>query len=178
MTQLDATSGAPADATRFGYPISAMAGDYLRAAAGLGPTVLILGTVSVGSVAELVLGGFAVIFGAFAIRTALRHGTSLKVSDKELRATGLRSVTIPWRDLDRMKLAYYSTRRDRKSGWMQLELGAGRARLSLDSRLDGFDRLVRQAALAAAARGLELSEATATNLQALGIRVPEQRVAR
>ena len=74
-----------------------------------------------------------------------------------------------------MKLGYYSTRRDRKSGWMQLELGAGRARLSLDSRLDGFDRLVRFATAAAAERELELSEATAANLSALGIRVPESR---
>jgi hypothetical protein len=77
-----------------------------------------------------------------------------------------------------MKLAYYSTRRDRKSGWMQLKLAAGRSRLSLDSRLDGFERLVRHAALAAAGRDLELSEATAANLHALGIRVPELRVAR
>ena len=54
---------------------------------------------------------------------------------------------------------------------MQLELGAGRARLSLDSRLDGFDRLVRHAAEIATRRGLALSDATAANLQALGIRV-------
>ena len=87
----------------------------------------------------------------------------------------LRSVTIAWDRLDRMKLAFYSTRRDRKSGWMQLQLGAGGARLSLDSRLDGFDRLVRHAAIAADARGLELSQATVANLQALGIRVPEPR---
>ncbi|HWB48033.1 MAG TPA: hypothetical protein VG651_02910 [Stellaceae bacterium] len=172
MTQIEAAGSAAPDVARFGYPASAMAGDYLRAAAGLVPSGAILATVSVGSVAAVVLGGFAAIFGAFAIRTALRHGTRLEVSDAGLRATGLRSATIPWDRLDRMKLAFYSTRRDRKSGWMQLELGAGRARLSLDSRLDGFDRLVRHAATAAAEHGLELSEATAANLQALGIRVP------
>jgi hypothetical protein len=55
---------------------------------------------------------------------------------------------------------------------MQLQLGAGRARLSLDSRLDGFEQLARQAAHAAVERGLELSDATAANLQALGVRVP------
>jgi hypothetical protein len=176
MTQLDAASGMPAETVRFSYPASAMIGDYLRAAAGLLPTVLILSTVSVGAVAGIVLGGFAAIFGAFGIRTALRHGTSVEVSDNGLQAVGLRPVTIDWADLDRMRLAFYSTRRDRKSGWMQLELGAGRARLSLDSRLDGFDRLVRHAAAAAAARDLELSDATAANLQALGIRLGESRV--
>jgi hypothetical protein len=172
MTQIDAAGGAAPGVARYNYPTSAMTGDYLRAAAGLLPIAAIFATVSVGDVATVVLGCFAVIFGAFAIRTALRHGTSLEVDDVELRATGLRSATIPWDRLDRMKLAFYSTRRDRKSGWMQLELGAGGARLSLDSRLEGFDRLVRHAAIAAADRGLELSEATAANLQALGVRVP------
>ncbi|HVH80685.1 MAG TPA: hypothetical protein VM782_14920 [Stellaceae bacterium] len=178
MTELDAAAGSPVNAVRFNYPASAMTGDYLRAAAGLVPVGAILATVSVGSVAAVVLGGFAAIFGAFAIRTALRHGTSLEVDDSELRATGLRQATIPWDQLDRMRLAFYSTRRDRKSGWMQLELGAGRSRLSLDSRLDGFDQLVRHAAAVAAERNLELSEATAANLQALGIRTSDLRVGR
>jgi hypothetical protein len=178
MTQLDTASGMRSDVARFSYPTSAMFGDYLRAATGLVPTLVILATVSVGSVAGVVLSGFAAIFGAFAIRTALRHGTSLEVSDVQLRATGLRPAVIHWSELDRMKLAYYSTRRDRKSGWMQLELGAGRARLTLDSRLDGFEQLARYAATAAGEGDLELSDATAANLQALGIHVPERRLPR
>jgi hypothetical protein len=170
MTQLDATGALPSDATRFSSPASAMVGDYLRAAAGLAPTLFILATVSLGDVATVVLGGFAAIFGVFAIRTALRHGTSLEMDDNGLRTSGWRHTVIPWSELDRMKLAYYSTRRDRKSGWMQLQLGAGRARMSLDSRLDGFEQVARQAADIASERGLALSDATAANLQALGIR--------
>ena len=42
MTQLDATAGMPPAATRFSYPASAMAGDYLRAAAGLSPMTRLL----------------------------------------------------------------------------------------------------------------------------------------
>jgi hypothetical protein len=175
MTQLDAAGAVHPDAMHFGYPASAMTGDYLRAAAGLVPTLAIFATVSVGSVAAVVLGGFAVIFGAFAVRTGLRHATRLEISDIGLHATGLRQATIPWAELDRMKLSFYSTRRDRKSGWMQLQLGAGRTRLSLDSRLDGFETIVRHAATAAAERDLALSDATAANLQALSIRVPDPR---
>jgi hypothetical protein len=172
MTQLDAVAALPENAARFAYPASAMIGDYLRAAVGLAPTLFILATVSLGDVATAVLGGFATIFGAFAIRTALRHGTCIDMDDAVLRASGLRRTIIPWGALDRLKLSYYSTRRDRKSGWMQLQLGAGRARLSVDSRLDGFEQLARRAAHAAAERDLELSDATAANLQALGVRVP------
>ena len=170
MTQLDATSALPSDAAHFGYPASAMVGDYLRAAVGLAPTLFILATVSLGDGATAVLGGFAAIFAAIAIRTALRHGTSLEMDEIGLRTSGWRRTFIVWAELDRVKLAYYSTRRDRKSGWMQLQLGAGRARLSLDSRLDGFEQVARQAADAASERGLAVSDATAANLQALGIR--------
>ena len=95
------------------------------------------------------------------------------MTETELRAYGAWPSRISWAELDRMKLTYYSTRRDRRSGWMQLELSAGGARVRLDSRIAGFDRLVRRAAVVAAERGVELNEATFDNLHALGIRLPE-----
>jgi hypothetical protein len=154
------------------YPASAMVGDYLRAAAGLVPTGLVFATVPVGAVPALFLGGFGAIFAIFGLRTLLRHGTSLEMTDTELRAHGISNRSIMWSELDRLKLSYYSTRRDRRSGWMQLELGAGGTRLNLDSRLDGFDRVVRRAAETAAARRLVLSESTAANLASLGLDLP------
>jgi hypothetical protein len=167
-----------ADTTRHAYPASAMVGDYLRAAAGLVPVGILFATLPVGAVAAGVLGSFAAIFGAFGLRTALRHGTSVEMTDTELRARGLRRSTIHWDELDHMRLAYYSTRRDRRSGWMQLDLRAGGARVRLDSRIDGFDQVVHRAAAVAAARGLPLNEATWSNLQALGIHVPEPEAMR
>jgi len=167
-----------ADTTRHAYPASAMVGDYLRAAAGLVPVGILFATLPVGAVAAGVLGSFAAILGAFGLRTALRHGTSVEMTDTELRARGLRRSTIHWDELDHMRLAYYSTRRDRRSGWMQLDLRAGGARVRLDSRIDGFDQVVHRAAAVAAARGLALNEATWSNLQALGIHVPEPEAMR
>jgi hypothetical protein len=173
MTPIDAMDEEPSGTTKHVYPASAMFGDYLRSAAGLVPTGLLFATAPVGAVAGAVLGGFAAIFAVFGLRTALRHGTSLEMTETELRARGPWSGTIAWAELDRMKLAYYSTRRDRVSGWMQLEVAAGGRRVRLDSRIGGFDQVVRRAAIAAAARGLELNEATVANLQALGVRLPE-----
>jgi len=167
----------PADAaetgfSRHAYPASAMAGDYLRAAAGLVPAGILLTSVPIATVGGIVLASLSAIFGAFAVRTVLRHGTSIEVGANGVRALGLRRCSIAWDELDRMKLGYYSTRRDRRAGWMQLDLCAGRTRVRLDSRLDGFDAVVRQAAAAAAACGLSLTPATVSNLQALGIRLP------
>jgi hypothetical protein len=68
-----------------------------------------------------------------------------------------------------MKLSYYSSRRDGRAGWMQLELRSGSAKLRLDSRIEGFTELVEVSARAAAARGLSLSASTLANLQAVGL---------
>jgi hypothetical protein len=159
------------------YPASAMLGDYLRAAAGFVPATVILAAVPVGPVAEAVLGGFAALFALFGIRTMVRHGTRLEVSDSALRTTGLLKASIVWEKLDRMKLGYYSTRRDRRDGWMQLELRSGWSRIHLDSRIEGFGDVVQKSARAAEKRGLPLDTATLTNLAVLGVGVRAERFA-
>ncbi len=150
------------------YPSSAMIGDYARAAAGLLPSAAILATMPLASPAAAVLAALTALFGVFGLRTALRHSTRLELSETGLVASGPLGAAIPWAELDRIKLAYYSTRRDRKAGWMQLELRAGRSTLRLDSRIEGFALVVERAAAAARGRGLVLSAATTSNLEALG----------
>ena len=156
--------------SRHAYPTSAMLGDYVRAAAGLVPAAAILAVEPVGLVAGAVLSGLTVLFVLFGLRTAVRHGTRIEATEAALHASGLSHILISWDELDRLKLAYYSTRRDRRDGWMQLELRAGSARLRVDSRIEGFGDLVKISVRAAELRGLRLSEATSSNLQALGIR--------
>jgi hypothetical protein len=163
--------------TYHAYPTSAMIGDYFRAAAGLVPATAMLAMFPLGSITTAVLGGFAALFAGFGIRTIIRHRTRLEVTGSALRATGLRRACIIWEELDRMNLAYYSTRRDRREGWMQLDLRAGRSRIRLDSRITGFAGLVEISAKAAEARGLTLSAATEANLGALGVSSgPERRI--
>jgi hypothetical protein len=156
--------------TRFAYPTTAMMGDYARAAAGLVPTVALLAMMPTGMAGGVVLGGFSLLFAVFGIRTALRHGTRVEMSEEALLTSGLLPSSILWRQLDRMKLSYYSTRRDRRAGWMQLELRCGRSRVCIDSRIDGFTELVRASARAAQTRGLPLDAATLANLEALGVK--------
>jgi hypothetical protein len=158
--------------TQHAYPGSAMIGDYLRAAAGFVPIAVILAIAPVGTGGDLILGGLAALFSLFGIRTALRHRTQVAMTETGLSASGPLGASIRWAELDGLKLAYYSTRRDRRDGWMQLELRAVTARIRLDSRIDGFPKLVERAARAAEMRGLELSAATAANLEALGIGSP------
>jgi hypothetical protein len=155
--------------TRHAYPSSALFGDYLRAAAGFFPTIVVLAIVPVGIVGGTMLGGFAALFAVFGIRTALRHYTSIEVTETALQSSGLLQTSISWSNLDRMKLSYYSTRRDGRGGWMQLKLRAGGSTLRVDSRVEKFTELVIASAKAAEIRGLPLDSATLVNLQALGI---------
>jgi hypothetical protein len=151
-----------------------MYGDYLRAAAGFVPTAAILTTMPVGVVAATVLSGFGAIFAVFGVRTLVRHGTRFDLTESALRASGLRRTSIAWAELDRMTLAYYSTRRDRRDGWMQLELRSGRKKVRLDSRIEGFAELVGKSASAAKSRGLTLNAATLSNLATLGVSLHSQ----
>ncbi|MGH7047888.1 MAG: hypothetical protein ACREE2_16030 [Stellaceae bacterium] len=157
------------------YPGSAMLGDYLRTAAGLVPTAAILALAPLGAIGAAFLGALAALFSLFGVRTALRHGSRVETTDTKIAASGPFGATIRWTELDRVRLAYYSTRRDRRDGWMQLELRSGWRAIRLDSRIEGFRELVERAAIAAAARGLKLSPATAANFEALGIRSPALR---
>ncbi|MBV8119218.1 MAG: hypothetical protein JO081_04670 [Alphaproteobacteria bacterium] len=159
--------------TRHAYPGSAMVGDYLRAGVGFIPAMAILVSAPIGPVATGLSAGFAALFGVFGLRTALRHVTQIEATETGLSASGPLATTIRWAELNRIKLAYYSTRRDRRDGWMQLELRARGASLRLDSRIEGFEQLVEQSARAAAEHGVEISAATAANMEALGIRNPD-----
>jgi len=145
-----------------------MFGDYLRAAVGFVPTATILAIMPVGLVAATVLGGLATLFAVFGVRTIVRQGTRFEITKSALRASGLRRTSIAWTELDSMTLAYYSTRRDRRDGWMQLELRSGWKKVRLDSRIEGFADLVSRSASAAKVRGLTLNAATSANLAALG----------
>lgn len=157
------------------YPRQTIVADYMRAAAGvfLCGTPLVL--LEVNHWLAVVLGvGFA-LFLLFLVRTALRHRTHYILQADTLRADGPAGSLVEWSRIDRLKLSYFSTKRDRSDGWMQLSVGsAGGRTLKVDSSLDGFHDIVEHAARAAEASGLELSQATRANLRAMGIVVAGQ----
>jgi hypothetical protein len=78
-------------------------------------------------------------------------------------------LCFAWDELSRVALRYFSLRRDRDAGWLELRISSGNRSLCLDSRIEGFERIAAQAARAAAENGLPLDGATLSNLDALGI---------
>lgn len=155
--------------TEHRYPSNELLRDYVRAGFGLAVTGVPLLSMHAGPVMMWALAVFAALFAVFGARTAIRHLTIVRVGDTGIAAIGPMGVSIDWNDLGRIALSYYSTRRDRTRGWMQLSLrGRGRT-LRLDSTIDGFRDIVALAARHAELRRLEMSPVTIGNLAALGI---------
>ncbi|MFQ5955958.1 MAG: hypothetical protein ACE5JZ_12905, partial [Kiloniellales bacterium] len=121
-----------------------------------------------------VFGTLTALFLMFGLRTWLRQGKSVEVTEEAISARRTPALSrdrrsIAWRDLDKVKLSYYSTKRDRAEGWMQLSLKGGRTTLKIDSTLDGFVEIAAQTAAAVTANGIELRPVTVSNFAALGI---------
>ena len=156
------------------YTPRALAGDYVRAGIGVALTGGPLVVVPTDSAATWVLGALAVLFGAFAGRTGLRHASRIELGDERISLFGPGQVSFAWGDLVAVKLSYYATASDRQGGWMQLTLrGAGSRPIRIDSTLDGFADVARRAARAVVENGLQISPASASNFQALGIAVEQ-----
>ncbi len=157
------------------YPRQTLWADYVRAGAGALLCGLPLLLVDVNHWVAVLLGAGFVLFGAFFVRTALRQRTHYLLGPDTLCADGPAGTLVEWNQLDRMRLSYFSTKRDRSGGWMQLVVGSAGARaVKVDSSLDGFYDVVERAALAAEAKGLELNRTTRINLRSMGISVAGQ----
>jgi hypothetical protein len=153
---------------RFGYPRAAIVADYARASAGLVFAAMVLALPMQRALAIL-FAALALLLAAFAARTALRQASLIVLSDAGIALEGPLGRRIAWSELDGLKLRYFSMRRDRKRGWMELTLSGGGRRLSIESQIEGFEAILAGAAEAAAARRLKLDETTAANLAAFDV---------
>lgn len=155
--------------TEYRYSAAAVNGDLARAAIGLALCSAPIVLVSLQPWLILLLTVPAGLFALFGARTWLRRGLRITVDDNGIAASGPAATQIAWRNLERFKLSYFSTRRDRSNGWMQLSLRGPTGRLSVDSGLDGFDEVCQRAFHAATENEIDLSGATLRNLAELGL---------
>jgi hypothetical protein len=157
--------------THHRYAWQSLLPDYLRGMGGFGLAaagVIFLHPVPIGL---WLLFGLAFLFLAFALRTGLRQFSTVDVSREALMRRGPFATVIFWREIRALDLRYYSTKRDKSHGWMQLTVrGPGRRRIAFDQTIGDFCGLAARIAAEAEARGVSLSETSRANLLALGIR--------
>ncbi|MEE8333411.1 MAG: hypothetical protein V3R85_06145 [Alphaproteobacteria bacterium] len=157
------------------YPPAAIRGDFARGGAGLALSLGPLYAVPPTSAAGLVLGGLAILFAIFGMRTWARQRMAVTLDTDSLLISGFSPKKVAWGALSALEMRYYTTRKARDQGWMQVTLRSEGVVVRLDSTLDGFPAIVRRAAAAAAANGVALSPATQENLGGFGVPAEHRR---
>jgi hypothetical protein len=158
--------------TEHRYPRSRILADYLLGGAGTLMSAALVVLASSALYILVICGGLTAVFLLFTIRTAFRHRMRILADAEGLTVKGGPVRQMTWQELDGLTLRYYSTRRNRKDGWMTLGLRSRGRSLSIDSHIEGFEGLARLAGDAAVARGLELDAATRSNFAALEVNLP------
>ena len=153
------------------YPARALAGDYIRAVAGLAVGLGVLLSTPLSPAIVTIFGSWSALFGYFAFRTVQRNVTRVAVTDTEIRDVGLRTRVMAWADLQWLKLRYFGTKRQARAegGFMQLKLKGGGRSLTYDSGMEGFDYVAWRAAKAIRDNGFSMDPTSAGNLLSLGV---------
>ncbi len=163
---------------QYRYPPKELVGEYIRAGLGVFvPLALILFTDLLPLIAYILL-ALVALFGVYGLRTALRQASVIIVDDIGVRQEGplggVFNRAIRWSEMRDFRLRYYSTRRDRKDGWMQLVLRAkagsdSRGPIRMDSNLPEFDDIVKQTYEHGREIGLAIDPTSAANLASIGL---------
>jgi hypothetical protein len=148
------------------YPFAALLPDYARGAVGAALSGGAWALAPTAPAAIVIFGGLTGLFLVFTLRNVWRQRTRVILTDEALAVGGAGMRAVEWRDLSALRLRYYSTRRNRQGGWMVLQLTGAGTRVAVDSTLEGFDRVIERAVLAARDNDLVLDEITLANLAA------------
>lgn len=154
------------------YPIR----QFLTEAGGAVTGVTFFGApllfVKPSSVIFLALTLVIALFVVYGIRAMIRQKQAFRLTDAGLVRTGLNPCEISWNTLKRVRVRYYSTRRDRTSGWLQMIVDGEGKTVRVDSALIDFDVFTSEVVGKAAEIGAELDGTTIQNCLAAGISLP------
>jgi len=152
------------------WPRAAIIADYWRSGLAFAACFVVALLVPPLSIAFALFAPLAIVFGLYLAQTILRARTVLKLEPEGLAVSGfLGTRTIRWDALDRFALRYYTLRRDKEAGWLDLKLGGGGTSITLDDRMDGFRHILERAWEAARSRDIGISSSTYANLTAAGV---------
>lgn len=158
----DGTSGTTVE---LAYRRTPLLIDYARGLIGLALGTAPLVLLQPPLVLRLFLALLVLLFALFLLQTWRRQRMVVQLSATGIGPAGRDGRELAWRDLDRLRLRWYGPRGG--GGWLELQLRGGGRRLRLISTLAGFDRVVAEAADAAARNRLRLDPVTDVNLACL-----------
>jgi hypothetical protein len=151
------------------YPRGGLMADGARAAIGLLLTAPPLLFVDMLWPIALVFAALAIVFACFGARTLCRALSRYALNETALAASGCHRGEIRWDALTALRLRHFRPRRKPADGWIEMRLAAGRQKMLIESKLDGFDAIARAAVVAARKRGLTLDTRSEDALVSLGL---------
>lgn len=154
------------------YPFRSLLPDYLRGGAGLAVALVFLALAPDATHILVIFGSLTVLFLLFTMRTVARQGTRVEMTDDAIASAGLRRAALRWREVERVRVRYYSTRRNRTGGWMNLQIRGDGGSISVDSSIEGFESIAARAARSILDNRLDADSVTLANLAALGCETP------
>ncbi|MCG8509448.1 MAG: hypothetical protein MI741_09490 [Rhodospirillales bacterium] len=149
------------------YPLEAVLGDYLRAAAGIAISIVPVAMVESANWVTYLFAALICLFVFYGGRTLMRHRTTILVSEDGIATNLPLRQGIAWKELSGIRLRFFATKRDRTKGWMQLTLKGPGCRISVDSTITGFRGIVTRATAAAGDNGISLDEKSVINMASL-----------
>ncbi len=152
------------------WPTTALHGDLVRTGLGFLACAAVLLLVPPTSIVFIAFVVPTIVFAAYVMQTLLRTTTTLTLLPEGLAIQSyLGQRLIRWDTLDQFQLRYYTLRRDKETGWLDLKLGSPGSSITLDDRVEGFRPILERAWEAARARDIGISSSTYANLTAAGL---------
>lgn len=153
------------------YLFSSILSDYLRSMLGLTVCGFLIIVSGVHIVVLYILGMLILLFVTYAIRTVCRHFTSISFDRDCLQVyIGVWLWReIKWSRVAGIKMRYFSTRRDKTGGWLQLIVLDGDTKISFDSHLENFAVFAERALSIAVEKKLSLNPTTLENFKSINL---------
>ena len=154
---------------RYRYSLSSLRGDYVRAGLGMLFTgLMLIGAISI-PVMFFIIATIFLLFVGFGFQTWLRHMTMVCIESDGINIYGIRRRKIFWENLNGTKLRFFSTKRDRDSGWMELTLLTSSGKFKIDSSIDGFNEIAESVAKNLDHRNIKIDATSVENFNAIGV---------
>ena len=154
---------------RLRYPVSSLRGDYIRAALGMAFTGMMLIGASKVPVMFVIIGSIFLLFAGFGVQTLMRHITSIQLKEEGLVVFGFRNRKIKWSQVNGTKLRFFTVKKARDAGWMELILLTSSGKIKIDSSIDGFNKIAEAVAQAVERMDVKIDETSVENFNSLGI---------
>ena len=153
----------------FRYPVASLRGDYIQAAVGTTITgALMISAFSV-PVMFFFIGPLFVLFFGFGLKTWSKHLTMIEIEPSGLQIFGFRRRHVDWNSVTGAKLRFFTIKRDRDAGWMELTLLTDSRKIKIESTIDGFNEIAEAVARIVESKDIKIDETSVENFNAIGI---------